>query len=73
MRRNWFTTVGGIMSGFALVPIALGTASVHMPSWLYISCIFIGTMGPVVIGVGAKGQDEPPNPPAPPVQPPQAH
>jgi hypothetical protein len=46
------------MSGFALVPIALGTAHVSMPGWLYIICIFVGTMGPVVVGVGAKGQDQ---------------
>jgi hypothetical protein len=58
MRKNWFTTIGGIMAGFGLVPIALGTGHVHMPDWLYIVCIFVGTLGPVVIGVGAKGQDE---------------
>ena len=58
MRKNWFTTVGGIMAGFGLIPIAFGTAHVALPSWLYILCIFVGTMGPVVIGVGAKGQDE---------------
>jgi ABC-type transporter Mla maintaining outer membrane lipid asymmetry permease subunit MlaE len=51
-------TIGGIMSGFMLVPEALGTAHVAMPSWLYLVCIFVGTLGPVVIGVGAKGQDE---------------
>lgn len=66
MRKNWLTTVGGIMSGFLLIPPALGTAHVSMPSWLYVICIFVGTLGPVVIGVAAKGQDEPPEPPNPP-------
>jgi hypothetical protein len=66
MRKNWFTTVGGIMAGFALIPIAIGTyahdAGVHiqMPSWLYLGCIILGTLGPVVIGVGAQGQDQSP-------------
>jgi len=58
MRKNWFTTVGGIMAGFGLVPIALGTSHVKMPDWMYIVCVFMATLGPVVIGVGAKGQDE---------------
>lgn len=58
MRKNLFTTIGGIMSGFALIPISVGTAGKHMPDWLYLACLFIGTMGPVIIGVGAKGQDE---------------
>lgn len=57
-RTNLLVTIGGIMSGFLLVPEALGTAHVAMPGWLYTICIFVGTMGPVVIGVGAKGQDE---------------
>jgi hypothetical protein len=58
MRKNWLTTVGGIMSGFLLVPEAIGAAGHPMPGWLYTICIFVGTLGPVVIGVGAKGQDE---------------
>lgn len=57
-RTSTLTTIGGIMSGFLLIPEALGTAHVHMPSWLYILCLFIGTLGPVVIGVGAKGVDD---------------
>jgi hypothetical protein len=58
MRKNWLTTVGGIMAGFGVIPIALGTAHVAMPSWLYVLCICFGAMGPVVIGVAAKGQDQ---------------
>lgn len=58
MRRNWFTTVGGIMAGFGLIPIALGSSGIHMPSWLYLVCVVLATMGPVVVGVGAKGADE---------------
>jgi len=58
MRKNWFTTIGGIMAGFGVVPIAFGTAHVALPAWLYVACIFLAAMGPVIIGVGAKGQDE---------------
>ncbi len=58
MRTNVLTTIGGIMSGFLLIPTALGTAKVAMPGWLYLTCIVVGTLGPVVIGVAAKGQDE---------------
>jgi hypothetical protein len=58
IRNNWFTTIGGIMAGFGLIPISVGTAGKSMPNWLYLVCIFVGTLGPVVIGVGAKGQDE---------------
>ncbi len=64
-RRNWFTTIGGIMSGFTLIPIAWGTAinqhvigNYPMPGWLFLLCVCLGALGPVVIGVGAKGQDE---------------
>ena len=58
MLKYWLTTVGGIMSGFLLIPTALGSAHVAMPGWLYLTCIVVGTLGPVVIGVAAKGQDE---------------
>jgi hypothetical protein len=57
MRTNWLTTAGGIMAGFGVVPIAFGSAHVALPGWLYATCIFIGALGPVVIGVAAKGQD----------------
>jgi hypothetical protein len=59
MRKNWLTTVGGIMAAFGTIPIALGTAHVRMPAWLYMVCISLAALGPAVIGVAAKGQDEP--------------
>ena len=57
MRTNTLTTIGGIMAGFGVVPIAFGTAHVALPGWLYATCIFLAAIGPVVIGVAAKGQD----------------
>lgn len=53
------------MAGFALIPPSIGTYAkysghpLQMPDWLYLVCLFLGILGPVVIGVGAKGQDEP--------------
>jgi hypothetical protein len=58
MRKNWLTTIGGIMAGFGVIPIALGAAKVAMPPWLYILCICFAAIGPVIVGVAAKGQDE---------------
>jgi hypothetical protein len=58
MRKNWLTTAGGIISLLGGVPIALGTAGVHMPNWLYIICISGTVIGPGLIGLAAKGQDE---------------
>jgi hypothetical protein len=58
MKKNWLTTVGGIMALFGAIPIALGTAGVHMPSWLYIVCISCSVIGPGIVGIAAKGQDE---------------
>lgn len=57
-RSNLLTTIGGIMAGFGVIPIALGTAHVAMPSWLYVVCISFAAIGPVIVGVAAKGQDE---------------
>ena len=53
------------MSGFTGIPFAIGTYSretghiIHLSDWFYIVCISLGILGPVVIGVGARGQDEP--------------
>jgi hypothetical protein len=57
--KNWFTTAGGILAAFALLPDMWGSAiqngTIHavMPGWFYILCVFLGKVGPVLIGVGA--------------------
>jgi hypothetical protein len=63
-RTNLFVTIGGLMGGFGLIPIAVGTAAnqfpnahISMPGWCYLACIVLAAMSPVVVGVGAKGQD----------------
>jgi hypothetical protein len=57
MRTNLLTTIGGIMALFGAIPIALGTAGIHMPNWLYVLCISFGVLGPGIVGISAKGQD----------------
>jgi hypothetical protein len=69
-RSNLLTTIGGILSLLGGIPIALGTAGVKMPSWLYIVCISGTVIGGGITGIAAKGQDEPAVPPAPPANPP---
>lgn len=46
------------MALFGAIPIALGTAHVAMPSWFYVVCISFGVIGPGIVGISAKGQDE---------------
>lgn len=58
MRKNWLTTIGGIMAGCIGIPIAVSTAGYHLPEWLGLIFVILGTLGAVVVGVAAKGQDE---------------
>lgn len=58
MRKNWLTTVGGIMALFTALPPAMGQANMHAPNWLNLSCFIIGTLGMGIIGFAAKGADE---------------
>lgn len=66
MRTSKLATIGGIMAGFAGIPIAWGAAinqhlideSYRMPGWFFLMCVSLGVLGPVIIGVAAKGQDE---------------
>jgi len=47
------------MSAFTLIPTSWGAAinagTIHdvMPGWLYMFCIVVGMLGPVVTGVGS--------------------
>jgi hypothetical protein len=64
MRKNWFTTVGGIIGLFSGLPTVWGNAvkdgMMHtpMPGWLYVICMFCLPLSLGIIGFGAKGQDE---------------
>lgn len=58
MRKNWLTTIGGIMALMGGIPIALGSAHVAMPPWFYLLCISCAVIGPGIVGIAAKGQDE---------------
>jgi hypothetical protein len=57
-RSNLLTTIGGIMALFASIPVALGMAHVAMPGWFYATCVTLGVLGPGIVGLAAKGQDE---------------
>jgi hypothetical protein len=75
MRKNWLTTIGGIMALFTLLPPALGQANMHAPNWLNLTFFCVGAIGTGIIGIAAKGQDEHSTPTqvqqaAPPPQPP---
>ncbi len=58
MRKNWLTTVGGIMAGFSGIGLAAQAAGYHLPEWLGLTLFLIGSVGAIVVGVAAKGQDE---------------
>ena len=58
MKKNWLTTVGGIMAGMTGVPVILGVSHIAIPNWLNVALFVIGAIGTVVTGVAAKGQDE---------------
>lgn len=61
---NGLTTFGGVIAALGAIPIGIGTFDkefhkhINMPDWLYIICIFAAALGPVLVGVGAKGKDE---------------
>lgn len=63
MKKNWMTTLAGIMVGLGQIPLGLQYAhlpfalplwwnAAQFPLWL------VGTVGGVLVGVAAKGQDE---------------
>jgi hypothetical protein len=58
MRKNWLTTVGGIMGGCLGVPLIVAQAGYRLPGWLALTFVCIGAVGGVIVGVAAKGQDE---------------
>lgn len=63
MKKNWLTTLAGVMVGLGQIPLGLQYAHLpfalplwwneaQFPLWL------IGTVGGVLVGIAAKGQDE---------------
>lgn len=63
MKKNWMTSLAGIMVGLGQIPLGLQYAhlpfalplwwnAAQFPLWL------VGTVGGVLVGVAAKGQDE---------------
>ena len=58
MKKNYMTTIGGIMALFIGLPTVLGASHLSVPNWMNVAFIIIGTLGGGVIGLAAKGQDE---------------
>jgi hypothetical protein len=61
MRKNWLTTTAGIMAALGTVPVLIAQSGAHLPAWWGTAAfvfVLIGTIGVVLLGVAAKGQDE---------------
>lgn len=61
MKKNWLTTVGGLMTALGGVPLLVATSGYTPPSWwqhLVFPLILIGILGAVITGWAAKGADE---------------
>lgn len=61
MRKNWMTTLGGVMAGLGTLPLLATASHMALPLW-WNACQFplflVGAIGTIIIGVAAKGQDE---------------
>lgn len=58
MRKNWLTTVAGIMTGIGTFPPLLLAAGYHLNQNVSLAMFVAGLLGGVLLGVAAKGQDE---------------
>jgi hypothetical protein len=64
MRKNWLTTLAGIMAAMITVPVAvigLMTTGMYVPHWwgsVQFIFVVIGAVGTALLGFAAKGQDE---------------
>lgn len=58
MRKNWLTTVAGVMTAVGGFPIALGAMGYHINQTASLVMVVVGMLGGAVLGVAAKGQDE---------------
>lgn len=61
MRKNWLTTLGGVMVGLGTLPMLVTASHAAFPLW-WNSCQFplvlVGLIGGILLGIAAKGQDE---------------
>lgn len=61
MRKNWMTTLAGIMVGLGTLPMLATYSHLALPLY-WNECQFplflIGAIGGILLGVSAKGQDE---------------
>lgn len=61
MRKNWMTTLGGVLAGIGTLPLLMTASHVALPLW-WNDCQFplflCGGLGTILMGVSAKGIDE---------------
>ena len=55
MRKNWMTTVGGLLAG---IPGAILASGLVLPPTYHQMLALMGALGVLLLGVAAKGQDE---------------
>lgn len=58
MRKNWLTTVAGVMTAVGSFPIALTTMGYHINNTVSLVMVVTGLLGGALLGLAAKGQDE---------------
>lgn len=61
MRKNWMTTVGGVLAGLGTLPLLVTASHVAFPLWwndLQFPLLLTGMVGTILMGLAAKGQDE---------------
>ncbi len=60
-RKNWITTLGGIMAGLGTLPMLVTASRVAFPLWwnsVQFPLVLTGMLGTILLGVAAKGADE---------------
>ena len=58
MRKNWLTTVAGVLTSVGGFPIALGAMGYHVNQTVGLVMVITGMLGGALLGAASKGQDE---------------
>jgi hypothetical protein len=61
LRKNWMTTLGGVLAGLGTLPLLVTASHVAFPLWwndVQFPLFLCGAAGTIIMGLAAKGQDE---------------
>jgi len=61
LRKNWMTTLGGILAGLGTLPLLVTASHMAFPLWwnnVQFPLFLCGAVGTIIMGLAAKGQDE---------------